>query len=95
MGRTVVLILVIAEAMWIGLWLPLVLRCFFAWRHRILAVTVGMLGVAAGGVSIYMLAVLGPHLADGTCDADKRYPEACARGLVKGVAGACVRVFVT
>jgi hypothetical protein len=88
------MILIVVEVIWVGLWLPLVLCCCGARRHRILAVTVGALGVAAAGVSVYMLAVLARYLGDGSCDADK-YRDACHRGLTKGVAAGCVRVLVT
>lgn len=88
------MIAVVVEAMWVGLWLPIVLRCCGPWRHRILAVTVGILGAAAAAMSVYMLAVLWPYLGNGTCDADKD-PDACHRGLAKGVAAAFVRVLVT
>ena len=94
LSRTVVMIAIVVEVMWIGLWLPLVLRCCGARRHRILAVTVGVLGVAAAGLSVYLLAVLGQYLGDGACDADK-YRDACHRGLIKGVVAGCVRVLVT
>ncbi|KAH6850618.1 hypothetical protein B0I37DRAFT_117544 [Chaetomium sp. MPI-CAGE-AT-0009] len=90
----VMMVSIVVEALWIALWLPLILCCCVPRRHRMLAVTVGFLGVAAAGVSVYMLAVLGPHLGSGTCDADE-YRDPCYRGLTKGVAAGCVRVLVT
>ncbi|KAK3297343.1 uncharacterized protein B0H64DRAFT_440817 [Chaetomium fimeti] len=79
----VVMVSIIVEVMWIGLWLPLLLRCLVPWRHRILAVTAGVLGFLAAGASVYMLAVLEHHINNGACDADE-YRDACVRGLRKG-----------
>jgi hypothetical protein len=78
--------------LWVCVGLP-VLRC--CWFPRgIVAVNVGVLGLVAAGVSVYVVAVLAPHLRNGTCIGD-RYEELCYRGLTKGIAVGCVRALVT
>lgn len=83
---------VAAEVLWVCTVLP-VLRC--CWFPRgIVAISVGFLGIVAAGVSVYLFAVLAPHLRNGTCDGDK-YEELCNKGLTKGVIIGCVRLLVT
>jgi len=50
-------------------------------------------GLAAAGISIYMIAIFGPLLNNGTCDGTGNQDN-CEAGLAKGVAVACIRAFV-
>ncbi|KAK4034048.1 hypothetical protein C8A01DRAFT_39477 [Parachaetomium inaequale] len=88
----VMIISVVAEVMWLCLALPILYCCSLP--RGIMAISIGFLGAAAVGVSVYMFSVVGPHLRNGTCDGDK-YEQECYRGLTKSIAAGCVRVLAT
>ncbi|KAK4150522.1 hypothetical protein C8A00DRAFT_36888 [Chaetomidium leptoderma] len=88
----VVIISVVAEVMWVCFLLPL-LRCCCCFPRDVIPLSLGFLGVAAMGVSVYMFSVVGPHLSGGTCHGDK-YEGDCYSGLTKSIAAGCVRMLV-